>query len=347
MDKTWLKFERLVAAIHYAESQGAKVKWNDKINGRQFDVTLRFTFGLHDYLTVIECKDTEDRVAAEKVDALVTKAKDVNANKVIMVSSSGYQSGCYEVAQRHGIKLLTLNEKLGIDINQLVSEVTPALNIYEVYLIRPNGNIFAFEDEGGRLHYLMNRVRLISTRRDISPNQLMTEWQVTHPHLEFDVENKINLILDDKTIARIPHEGEIEAISIQFKCKLVQAFIAKQPMLDIHILEGISTKYELTDEKGHVLHAINSSDLKLGFDTKIAPGKFYSNPKLHMYYYCASVDNNNLITWILIESYQHGNLIQATFTQEAKYGHYYVEVDEPKKLDQLKRLLADYRGNIN
>ena len=335
MEKSWLKFERLVAAIHHAESQGAKVKWNDKLNGRQFDVTLRFTFGLHEYLTVIECKDTGSRVPVEKVDALVTKAKDINANKVVMVSSGGYQSGCQEVAQRHGIKLLTLTEKLEIDITQLISEVTPALNIYDVYLTRLNGDKFLFADEGGRLHYLMNQVRLISNRRNISPNQLITEWQLTCPHLEFKAGNNINLILDEKTIATIPHEGEIEAISIQFKCKMAQAFIAKQPILDTHILEGLSTKYELIDESGQVCHTTSSSDLKLGFDTKIIPGKFYSNPNLHMYYYCASVDNN-LITWILIESYQHGNLFQGTFTQESKYGHYYVVVDEVKKIKKLK-----------
>lgn len=347
MEKTWLKFERLVAAIHHAESQGAKVKWNEKINGRQFDVTLRFTFGLHDYLTVIECKDTSSRVAVDKVDALVTKAKDVNANKVVMVSSSGYQSGCHEVAQRHGIKLLTLNEKAEIDFNQLISEVTPALNIYDAYLTKRNGDKYPFEDEGGRLHYLMNQVRLISKRRNISPNQLITEWQLTYPHLDFEVENNISLFLDEKTTARIPHEGEEEVTSIHFKCKLVQAFIAKQPMLDVHILEGMSTKYELLDESGQVLHAVKSSDLKLGFDTKILPGKFYSNPKLHMYYYCASVDSNNLITWILIESYQHGNLIQGTFTQEGQYGHYYVEVEDPKKIEKLKRLLEHYPRNKN
>ncbi len=48
----WKKFERLVAAIHSAEQKGASVKWNDAINGRQFDVTIRFKEGFYDYLTV-------------------------------------------------------------------------------------------------------------------------------------------------------------------------------------------------------------------------------------------------------------------------------------------------------
>jgi len=47
----------------------AQVKWNDSINGRQFDVTLRFRKGLYDYLTVIECKDYSSSVPVGEVEA--------------------------------------------------------------------------------------------------------------------------------------------------------------------------------------------------------------------------------------------------------------------------------------
>ncbi len=41
----WKQFERLVAAIHHSESQGGEVKWNDVIDGRRFDVTVRLNTG--------------------------------------------------------------------------------------------------------------------------------------------------------------------------------------------------------------------------------------------------------------------------------------------------------------
>src|SRR5438309_627148 len=104
------RLERLVAAIHHAESTGANVGWNEVIDGRQFDVTVRFRFGIHSYLTVIECKDYATKVPVEKVDAFVTKARDVRANKAIMISSRGFQSGCSALAERHGIQLLILSE---------------------------------------------------------------------------------------------------------------------------------------------------------------------------------------------------------------------------------------------
>lgn len=53
----WKHFERLVAAIHKVAQQGADVLWNEEINGRQFDVVIRFEEGLYHYLIVVECKD--------------------------------------------------------------------------------------------------------------------------------------------------------------------------------------------------------------------------------------------------------------------------------------------------
>src|SRR3984893_9285206 len=84
-------FERLVAAIHKAADKNASVVRNDVIGGRQFDVTIRFKKGFYEYLTVIECKDYERPVPIEKVEAFITKARDVNANSIIMATRSAFQ----------------------------------------------------------------------------------------------------------------------------------------------------------------------------------------------------------------------------------------------------------------
>ena len=75
MKKKWQDFERIIAAIHAETDGAAAVTWNDEINGRQFDVSIRFKQGLHEYLTVIECKDYADRVSVDKIDAFVTKIR--------------------------------------------------------------------------------------------------------------------------------------------------------------------------------------------------------------------------------------------------------------------------------
>jgi hypothetical protein len=92
-EKRWKKFERLIAAIHAATQENATVKWNEKINGRQFDVTIRFRAGLYDYLTVVECKNYSSAVKVETVESFITKAQDVKANHAIMAAANGFQSG--------------------------------------------------------------------------------------------------------------------------------------------------------------------------------------------------------------------------------------------------------------
>lgn len=192
---SWKKFERLVAAIHLAETEGGRVSWNEIINGRQFDVTIRFKFGLHDYLTVIECKDYKDRVSVEKVDAFITKTRDINANKAIMVSSNGYQSGCFETALRHGIKLLTLNEKIEIDINDLAAEFIEALNIYKIKFILNDGSYYLLEEEGGKLQYLVNSIVLNIFSKQMALKKYFNLWKTKLPALNPEVEYEENLML--------------------------------------------------------------------------------------------------------------------------------------------------------
>ena len=106
----WEGFEKLVAAIHKAETEGAIVTWNEKIDGRQFDVTIRFKTGFYDYLTFIECKDCGTLVSVDKVEAFATKAKRYNANKSIMVSARGFQSGAIKAAKELNIQLFSLKQ---------------------------------------------------------------------------------------------------------------------------------------------------------------------------------------------------------------------------------------------
>src|SRR6202051_5190778 len=94
----WEHFERLIAAIHRAADQGADVRWDEEIRGRQFDVTIRFRKGLYDHLTVVECKDYKQAVSIEKVEAFVTKSRDVRASVAVLASTSGFQSGAKECA---------------------------------------------------------------------------------------------------------------------------------------------------------------------------------------------------------------------------------------------------------
>ncbi len=71
--KSWRRFERIIAAIELATSQGATVVWDEQIDGRQFDVAVRFTNGPHQYLKVnmtFELFDCLQNVPVSAVGAL-------------------------------------------------------------------------------------------------------------------------------------------------------------------------------------------------------------------------------------------------------------------------------------
>lgn len=118
--------------------------------------------------------------------------------------------------------------------------------------------------------------------------------------------------------------------------------MSKQPILDNHILESYQTNYEIRDENGRVVNTVKLSNLNLGFDTVIETGKFYLIPSLHNFYYCDKIEGN-LITWILVESYQHGHLLQAKITQKKEHARSYLEVTEKKRLVRLNKMLKNYR----
>lgn len=334
------RLERLVAAIHHAESTGAVVTWNDEINGRQFDVTVRFKFGLHSYLTVIECKEYSSKVSVEKVDALVTKARDVNANKTVLISSQGFQSGCFPVAERHGVQLLVLSETTDTSVPELVDRLTPGLNIYDVSFSDPqSGAVIEFEDWGGRLSYLMGNSKLISDEGQRTPSQLIYEWQLTQPSINLDAETRIELPLPIGSQLSEPHERAIQVGAMHFTCCLIELAIPKHPMPDNHVLQGVRTRVELRDASGKVHHSARLGDLPLGYDSPVKPGRFYEQSSIFNRYYCEKIEGE-LVTWTLLESYQHGSLFQGTFTQKLKYSTHYVHIIDKKILERLNRMLA-------
>jgi hypothetical protein len=79
-------------------------------------------------------------------------------------------------------------------------------------------------------------------------------------------------------------------------------------------------------------------DLALGIDNTFEPGQFYESPGLGFYHYCETV-KNGIATVHLVESFQHGQLFQATVTMEAKYGNRYMSVTDEQILKRLRRRL--------
>ena len=339
-DAKWKHFERLVAAIHYAVEQGGQVTWNDRINGRQFDVSIRFKRGFYTFLTVIECKDYKKSVPVEKVEAFVTKAIDAKANKAIMVISSSFQDGCLSVAERHNVGLYTLKEVNELPKEVAGSQLSPAFNIFDIQLVNIIEHLkYEFPEYGGKLLYLMKQTRIKIENSDISLDDLISQWMQDKTSEVNDQPKDFCFNFDNRISAYIPQEdGPFLFNKVIFKCKYVNVHLVRRPILDPYLIQKLNTNFIYKDEVSGDTHKLDSSDIAFGFETKFEEGKFYFNPKLEFFYYCDSI-NNGIATIYLVESYQHGDLWQVVFQQSIQYSKYYVEVTDLGEIRRLNKLL--------
>ena len=122
-----LKLEQIVASIQEKLAPNARVKHNEKIRGkseksRQIDVSIRQTVGCCELLQVFECKDHGRPTDIDKVEAFVTKIRDVRAHAGFMVSPRGFTGGALAQAKEYNIMLLTLSEATTADWSSLVGK---------------------------------------------------------------------------------------------------------------------------------------------------------------------------------------------------------------------------------
>ncbi len=123
----WRDFEKLVAEIQKQLAPSAEVRHNEKVRGasgrlRQLDVTIRQSIGLHSVLIVIECRKHRRPVGIEKVEAFVSKLRDIGNPQGVMISPSGFDAGARAVARQNFIRLLTYREAEALDWQELFSD---------------------------------------------------------------------------------------------------------------------------------------------------------------------------------------------------------------------------------
>jgi hypothetical protein len=112
------RLENLVAWIESSlrERGGAQVTWNERLpdrdtqEPRQIDVAIRVTSGHDTWLGIVEVRDRNRPVDARYVEEVFGKRDSVGADVAYIVSRSGFYETARKKAERHGIRLLTLDE---------------------------------------------------------------------------------------------------------------------------------------------------------------------------------------------------------------------------------------------
>ncbi len=346
MEPNWKKFERIVAAVHAMEEGGATVTWNDVINGRQFDVTIRFKKAGYDFLVVIECKDYANAVPAEKIDALVTKARDAHADKAIMVAANGFASGAKTVAARHNVTILSMSS-ISKDAEELGRSMSPVLLLsgvrFEVDSVTPE--LVVISDDPRQMRSVMRHTKVIGPDIDenvevivedmrgeiqsasTSETQTFAIWLpkdtwMTHPNFP-DHRTPIKKILVDHVLIT---EADLANYN----------YFSNDPIISPDILK-------IEDELSGDSRFIDTSTLEHGFDTKIEPGHFYLNPNLGNSYYVESIDDE-IVTYYVVESYFRGGLIQAKYTQDIQYSSQFVPIRDETEINRLRTMLNELKN---
>lgn len=76
----------------------------------EIDVAVRFSALGASFLVLVECKHYKNAVKRETIQSLHSKLLSLGAQKAIIFSTSGFQSGALEFAKVHGISTIQLVE---------------------------------------------------------------------------------------------------------------------------------------------------------------------------------------------------------------------------------------------
>lgn len=125
--QVWKDYEKLAAAIQQSLTPNSRVKWNDRVYGhiskknRQVDVTVHIDLPPYRLLIAIDCKAYRNRVDVKDVEQSIGLFRDIQANKGVIVSNSGFTDGAQRVAVEAGIELLSVIDAERRDWNRALT----------------------------------------------------------------------------------------------------------------------------------------------------------------------------------------------------------------------------------
>jgi len=103
----WRDFEQFVASLYETHDQ-VIVEHNITENGksgapRQTDVRVTATQAFHKIVILVECKRWKEKVSRDRIDVLAASVEDLNANKGVIFTTSGYEPRAQAYAKHKGI----------------------------------------------------------------------------------------------------------------------------------------------------------------------------------------------------------------------------------------------------
>ena len=311
-------------------------------------MTIRFRRGLYEYLTVIECKDYEKPVPVEKVEAFVTKSSDVKAHYAVMASASGFQEGAQRVAIKHNMTLIHVTDSSDIDLSVFGAQwggTTDAFHVESVELEYADGERKQLPAASNAMTYYVNQILLQCGPERGSLNDLIQHHTHPFPGGEIDVYRNHAIPCSSGTRVIGPEDGEIPLkplACVHVRVGMTKAKVITGPaMVDPYLLvPDVKVRNVGTGDQ----RMFRQRDLEFGVNNVFAAGQFYEQPQMASYYYCDSV-NDDLAHLYLVESFQHGHLLQAEFTVKTEFATRYIPVSDKVVIERLQRRLDRLKNN--
>lgn len=326
-------FERFVAAIQSLSERSGDVRWDERINGRQFDVTIRTSTDGATVLTVIECRDLSSRVAVEAVEAFVTKAKDAGADRAVIVSSSGFTRSAVDAATRHGVELRVVKEVIEDAPSRTTRKQGEALNIRRIRFFDPDGKIHQFRLDDPQMRDAIIRI----PGREFSVDQFTTMFQleiITRLRDCGGAEEFEHSFPSGSELAA-PGESSRPISRIAFIAELITATIVTRHAPPVNLRR--IRRYEISTPGSTDILSIAANDLIIGPNTQLTPGKFYRDV-LGMTFKCLSIKAKTVTMMQLDLRSGPRGIAAVTFTMDTSYRNRYAEIEDAVLCGRLEGL---------
>jgi hypothetical protein len=334
-EKTWRKFERVVAALHKLRDEGADVKWNEEIEGRQIDVTVRFERGGYKYLLLVECKNYSEAVPVKEVEAFITKASDLGANKAVMVAANGFQSGAQTVAARHHVDLCTLEQIDEQWPDRTITTKEPGIQLYDVELVFASGvhdRLVNNHDVIAQLKFDPPNWKPGLSLADISRHQP----SLTLENLARSEPQGFETNFPSGCAVRHPKYGEtpVQIRAVRFTAKRAAVPVVSR----VNPPDVPLTSYVFTNLSSGDTFKCDGAAMPLGLDTQFRVGAFYRNIFGNAFK-CEKLNDDSTAQMFAMLN-QHGRKLGARVVMQCTYAPQYVEVTDAVELSELE---TEYR----
>lgn len=281
-----------------------------------------------------------------KVEAFVTKSRDARANLAVLASTSGFQSGAKDCAQRHNVTLLHVTPSDEVDLSVFGArwgDAVDALHIEAITLEYVGGEKKRLPAMSNELTYYANHtiIEYGNARQTLDTVitarlQTVAQSAVYNDHV-FQLEAGTTVVGPKGDEVPLKPLAAIHVRTAVISAKTIHGHNQLDPSI---LLPEVNVQNVNTGEKT----SFKYETLALGIGNSFLPRKFYEAPALGYFYYCEQI-KDGLAELYLVESFQHGHLIQAKMTMETKYGDRYVLVTERSTLQRLQQRLDQMKSN--